>query len=80
MGIVIEGPSGLYEELGWDGYAELLAALLALKETSEIGVSVQKSSNAGGEMVAMIDQLAGKVGPMMGKWDPEKGNRMVQEF
>jgi len=80
MGIVIEGPSGLYEELGWDAYAELLAALLAIEETSSIGTSVQKSGNAGGENVAMVDQLAGKVGPMIGKWDPESGNRMIQEF
>jgi len=80
MGIVIEGPSGLYEELGWAAYAELLAALLAIEETSSTSASVQQSSNAGGESVAMMDQLAGKVGPMVSKWDPERGNRMIQEF
>ena len=80
MAIVIEGPSSKYDELGWDAYAELLAALLAIEDDSSIGVSVQKSGDAGGEMVAMQDQLVGKVGPMIGKYDPEKGNRMIQEF
>lgn len=80
MGIVIEGPSGLYEAMGWEAYAELLAAILAIDDASSDGASVQKSGNAGGENIALRDQLAGKVGPMIGKWDPEKSSRMIQEF
>ena len=80
MGVVVDGPV-IQEDLSWvEIVGALVAALLAVEEDSSIGASVQKSSNAGGEMVAMIDQLAGKVGPVIGKWDPEKGNRMIQEF
>jgi len=80
MGIVVDGPIIEYEESGWGAVLAALGAVLAVVITSSIGASVQKSSVAGGEAVAIVDQLAGKVGPMIGKWDPEKANRMIQEF
>ena len=80
MGITVDGPIIEYEELGWGAVLTVFGSLLAVVVTSSIGASVQKSSVAGGEAVAIADQLVGKVGPMIGKWDPEKSNRMIQEF
>jgi len=80
MGIVVDGPIIEDEESGWGAVLAVFGSLLAVVVTSSIGTSVQKSSVAGGEAVAIVDQLAGKVGPMIGKWDPEKANRMIQEF
>ena len=80
MGVVIDGPVIEEEELGWGAVVGLLGVLLAAEATSSIGASIQKSAVAGGEAVAIIDQIAGKVGPMIGEWNPEKANRMIQEF
>ena len=80
MGITVDGPIIEYEELGWGAVLAVFGSILAVVVTSSIGASVQKSSVAGGEAVAIADQLVGKVGPMIGKWDPEKSNRMIQEF
>ena len=80
MAIVVEGPSGLYEELGWDGYVAWLAAMLAAEADKSTGPSPQKAGSGGGENIAMKDQIAGKVGPMIGKWDPEKKARLMEEF
>ena len=83
MAVVIEGPgggggSGYDEE--WDIWLlKQLAALMATEETSSIGASVQQSGDFS-MSASMIDQIAGKVGPMIGKWDPESGSRMIQEF
>jgi len=80
MGIVVDGPIIEYDESGWGAVLATFGELLAIFVTSSIGASVQKSSVAGGEAVAIVDQIAGKVGPMIGKWDPEKSSRMIQEF
>ena len=82
MAIVVEGPN-----LGGGGYDEAydiwlikqLKYLVASEETSSIGASVQKSGDTS-QSAAMIDQIAGRVGPMIGKWDPEASCRMIQEF
>ena len=81
MAIVIEGPNlgGGYDE-EWDIWLlTQLKALVAAEETSSIGASVQQAGDSS-QSTAMIDQIAGKVGPMIGKWDPEAGNRLIQEF
>ena len=73
------GSSGGYDD-EWDIWLlKQLAALMATEETSSIGASVQQSGDFG-MSASMIDQIAGKVGPMIGKWDPESGSRMIQEF
>lgn len=82
MAIVVEGPNlggGGYDE-EWDVWLlAQLAKLVAAEETSSIGVSVQQSGDSS-QSTAMIDQIVGKVGPMIGKWDPEASCRMIQEF
>jgi len=78
--IIEDGPNIQEETSGWGDVLAVLGAILAVILTSSIGASVQKSSVAGGEVAAITDQLAGRVGPMIGKWDPEKANRMIQEF
>ena len=81
MAIVIEGPNlgGGYDE-DWDAWlVSQLDKLVASEETSSIGPSVQQSGDFG-QSAAMIDQIVGKVGPMIGKWDPEKSSRLIQEF
>ncbi len=75
MSIFAEGPSGV--EIDWEQLLVYMAHIAAVEENSSIGASVQQ---AGDRPTAMEDQLVGKLGPMIGKWDPEKGNRMVQEF
>ncbi len=75
MAVVVDGPNVSY----WEDWMSKLDTILGTEDTSSIGASVQQSGNAG-EGVAIRDQLIGKVGPMIGKWDPEKGNRMIQEF
>lgn len=46
------------------------------------GPSVQKSSPspAKSEIVALSDQIVGKVGPMIGEYNSEKVSRMIEEF
>ena len=63
----------------WTTVVGNLGSILAALEDSSIGASVQKSGDFG-ESSAIVDQLIGKVGPMIGEWNPEKGNRMIQEF
>lgn len=83
MAVVIEGPSigGTIDyNDSWEIWLmKALDILVATEETSAIGVSVQESGNFG-QSAAMVDQFVGKVGPKIGKWDPEAGSRMVQEF
>jgi hypothetical protein len=82
MAVVIEGPN-----LGGGGYdmeydvwlLKQLAALAASEETSSTGASVQQFGDSS-QSTAMIDQIVGKVGPMISKWDPEASSRMIQEF
>ncbi len=75
MTVYIEGPSGLL--IDWKTLQDMIAQTVVVKTTSSIGVSVQK---AGDRQAAMEDQVVGKHGPSIGKWNPEKGNRMIQEF
>lgn len=78
MAIVDEGAD--IGEIDWDAWlVKYLAALAAAEETSSTGASVQQSGNFG-QSVSMIDQIVGKVGPVIGKWDPESGSRAIQEF
>ena len=82
MAIVIEGPNlggGGYDE-EWDVWLlKQLDKLVASEETSSIGVSIQQSGDSS-QSTAMVDQIIGKVGPKIGKWDPEASCRMIQEF
>lgn len=78
MAIVVDGPNNIEE--AWDFLSlARLAEMLATDDAGSTGASIQKSGSFG-ETVAMHDQIAGKVGPMIGKWDPEKASRMIQEF
>ena len=82
MAVVIEGPN-----LGGGGFDEeydvwllkQLDKLVASETTSSIGASIQKSGDSS-QSTAMMDQIAGKVGPKIGRWDPEASCRMIQEF
>jgi hypothetical protein len=79
MGIIEEGPVISHDE-SWDIWLlKNLDKLVASEETSSVGASVQQSGNFG-QSAAMIDQIIGKVGPMIGRWDPEASSRMIQEF
>ena len=75
MSIVPSGPS--IPPTDWKVLEAVIAYLLAVKEDSSTGASVQKS---GDRRTGMEDQTIGKVGPMIGRWDPEKTNRLIQEF
>ena len=78
MGVVEDGP--VIPERDWaDVERVILAAIIANFLTGGSGASVQQSGSFG-ETAALVDQVAGKVGPMIGKWDPEKDSRMIQEF
>ena len=75
MGIYEDGPT--IKE--WTRITNL-DKILAILSDDSIGTSVQKFDAGSNELVAIADQIAGKVGPMIGKWDPEKSSRMIQEF
>ena len=75
MSIFEEGPSSV--EADWDGIHAHLDYLAGLDDDSSTGASVQKS---GDKHSAMLDEIIGKLGPMIGRWEPEKISRMVQEF
>ena len=75
MAIYSEGPTGV--ALDWNLLQIVLTQMAAVKEDKFIGASVQKF---GDRLSAMEDQFAGKLGPAIAKWNPEKGNRMIQEF
>lgn len=79
MALVEEGPVIPYDE-SWDIWLlKQLDKIVASEETSSTGASVQQSGNFG-LSASMVDQIVGKVGPMIGKWDPEASSRMIQEF
>ena len=82
MAIVVEGPNlggGGYDE-EWDTWLlKQLSVLAAYEETSSIGASIQQSGDSS-QSTSMIDQIVGKVGPKIGKWDTEASCRMIQEF
>ena len=75
MSIFEEGPSSV--EADWDQIEAQLAYLAAVNDDDSIGASVQKSV---GRDSAMHDEMVGKVGPKIGVWEPEKTNRLIQEF
>lgn len=79
MGIVVDGP--VLEDIDVFNKMDILNAVIAniIASGGAPGPSIQQSG-AFGEAVALEDQLAGKVGPMIGKWDPEKTSRLIQEF
>ena len=79
MPIVEDGPI-VEDEVDWGATERLLMAAILLDVLDDaFGPSVQKSGRFG-ETVALKDWVIGKVGPMVGKWDPERGSRMIQEF
>ncbi len=79
MSIVEDGPIIPEEWTGGAVIGLIVAIIIASDPTLSTGASVQKSGNFG-EAAALVDQLAGKVGPMVGEWRPEKGSRLIQEF
>jgi len=81
MPIVEDGPV-IEEVISWKAVTDRFRDFVALHEdaSNSEGPSVQRSGGAGGEAQAMRDQLRGKLGPSIGKWDPEAANRMIQEF
>jgi len=85
MAIVIEGPSGgsstgYFPDDDYNAWINtVLQDIMATEDSSSLGPSVQQSGNFG-RAASLQDEVAGKVGPCIGKWDPELGNRMIQEF
>lgn len=82
MAVVIEGPNSggnTYDQEYDIWQLKQLGQILASETASSIGVSVQQSGDSS-QSKAMQDQISGKVGPMIGKWDPEAASRMIQEF
>jgi len=84
MAIVIEGPSGggatgtIDEDYNvWT--STILADIAASEATSSVGPSVQQSGSFG-KAASLQDEVVGKIGPIIGKWDPETGSRLIQEF
>ena len=75
MSIVYTGPS--IPPTDWKVLEAVIAYLLAVKEDDSQGASVQKAVD---KRTGMDDQVAGKTGPKIGVWDPEKTNRLIQEF
>ncbi len=75
--IYIEGPAGL--QIDWDTLQAMIANLAAVSDSNDaFGASVQKSSED--RTPALKDIFVGKLGPVIGRWDPEKSNRIIQEF
>ena len=78
MAIVNEGAN--IGETDWDQWLKnYLDKLAAAAGDSSIGASVQQAGDSS-KSTAMQDQFVGKVGPIIGKWDPEASSRMIQEF
>ena len=76
MGIIEEGPN----EGDWEPILKKTVSKAAVVEIiMAMGSSVQRSGGSK-EGAAMYDQIAGKLGPMIGVWEPEVTNRMVEEF
>ena len=81
MPIIEDGPV-IEETISWEAITARFRDFVALHEdeTNSEGVSIQKAGGGGNEALAMRDQLRGKLGPSIGKWDPEAASRMIQEF
>ena len=75
---VIGGPD--VSEVDWGAVERvILAGIIANMLDESSGATVQESGNFG-ETAALMDEVLGSVGPLIGKWDPEKSSRMIQEF
>ena len=78
MAVYIEGPAGL--QIDWEMLQVMIANFAAVSDDNDsIGVSVQKKA-VSDSSPAHKDVFQGKLGPVIGEWNPEKTNRMIQEF
>jgi len=78
MPIFGEGPG--ITQVDW-GLVErvILSFIIANLLGDSTGGTVQQSGNFV-KAAALMDEVAGAVGPIVGVWDPEKSSRLIQEF
>ena len=77
MGIQEDGP--VLEDVDGFNKWEVLLNVIASIFDGSWGAAIQQAGGSG-EAAAMADQIAGNFGPKIGRWDPEKSSRFIQEF